>query len=69
MSSFGRQLFLEGNMILGLAKDVFVPVDTGILRASGFVTRPVRAGNTVFVEIGFGGFAKDYALIQHRGIF
>lgn len=40
------------------------PVDTGALRASGFVTVPTRA--TPNIQIGFGGPAKAYAAIQHE---
>lgn len=43
-----------------------VPVDTGILRASGFVAPPVIAGNDVTVTLGYGGAAAAYALPVHE---
>ena len=42
------------------------PLDVGTLRNSGYVTLPRRDGNDVFVEAGFGGAAKAYAVRQHE---
>ena len=43
-----------------------VPVDTGTLRASGTVGRPVIRGEVINVTLSYGGAAKDYAIIQHE---
>ena len=42
------------------------PLDLGTLQNSGYVTLPRRDGGGVFVEAGFGGAAKDYAVRQHE---
>lgn len=42
------------------------PVDTGTLRASGYVTTPQDNGSSIEQELGFGGAAADYALVQHE---
>ncbi len=42
------------------------PVDTGVLRSSGFVNPPVRRGRGFEITLGFGGAAKDYAVPQHE---
>lgn len=45
-----------------------VPVDTGTLKASGYVEKPKRDGDTVSVEMGFGGAAEDYAIPVHEDL-
>lgn len=47
--------FQIGEEIIGESKEKFVPVDQGILRASGFVELPRISGAKVSVELGFGG--------------
>ncbi len=47
--------FQIGEEIIGESKEKFVPVDQGILRASGFVELPKISGASVTVELGFGG--------------
>lgn len=42
------------------------PVDTGVLRASGFVNPPAVRGRAFEIVLGFGGAAKDYAVPQHE---
>jgi hypothetical protein len=42
------------------------PLDLGTLQNSGYVTLPRRDGGGVFVEAGFGGAAKAYAVRQHE---
>lgn len=59
-------LFQEGEAIMADAKANYVPVDTGVLRASGMVAAPEIDGNTVSVAMGFGGAASAYALVQHE---
>ncbi len=38
----------------------------GTLRASGYVAKPVREGRKISVELGYGGAASDYAVVQHE---
>lgn len=42
-----------------------VPVDTGSLRASGYVAQPERDGNKLSVELGYN---KDYAVYVHENL-
>lgn len=43
-----------------------VPVDTGVLRASATVSAPIISGSNVSVELGYGGAASAYAMVQHE---
>jgi len=61
-------LFQEANVILTASKQDYVPVDTGVLRASGFVEPPVETPNGGSVTLGFGGGAIDYAVIVHEDL-
>lgn len=61
----GFALFAEGNRIMEDSKQV-VPVDTGTLRNSGTVMPPQVSGGGVSVELGYGGLARDYALVIHE---
>lgn len=45
-----------------------VPVDTGTLRASGFVAEPVRKGRNISVTLSYGGAAEDYAIPVHENL-
>lgn len=45
-----------------------VPVDTGALASSGYVTEPREAGNDVNIGLGFGGPAAPYALVVHEDL-
>jgi hypothetical protein len=42
------------------------PVDVGALKGSGYVTQPEEAGGWIVSNLGFGGPAKDYAIVQHE---
>lgn len=53
--ALGSAFFQIAEEIIGLSKEKFVPVDQGILRASGFVEVPKISGSNVSVELGFGG--------------
>lgn len=44
------------------------PVDTGTLRASGFVSKPERKGRNISVMLSFGGAAKTYAIYVHENL-
>lgn len=43
-----------------------VPVDFGDLRRSGTILPPRKVGNYWELEMGYGGAAKDYAMVQHE---
>ena len=58
-------LYQAGSIIMTEAKQR-APVDVGTLRNSGYVTLPRRQGGDTFVEAGFGGAAKAYAVRQHE---
>ncbi len=59
-------LYSEAEAIMTRAKDEFVPVDLGTLRASGMVDPPVIEGATISVRLSFGGAAAAYALAVHE---
>lgn len=78
VSRLGKALYVEAQRILAESQPL-VPVDTGALRASGFVTPPERNGDTVSVELGYGGpaaqvnaktgeSAAGYALYVHENL-
>ena len=71
-------LYAEGQKVLADSLPL-VPVDTGTLRASGYVTEPKREGDQVTIEIGFGGPAAkinpvsgessdSYAIFVHENL-
>lgn len=68
LKAAGGSLFRRGEHVIGRSKDEFVPVDLGILRDSGYVEPPKLDGSEVIVEIGFGGAAAAYALVQHEDL-
>lgn len=43
-----------------------VPVDRGVLRASGTVHEPERNGKNISVTMSYGGAAIDYAVYVHE---
>jgi hypothetical protein len=59
-------LYREGERIMAESQTRYVPVDVGTLKGSGHVKRPDIGRNKVSVELGYGGAAKAYALIQHE---
>ena len=63
-----RAIYAEANNILSDAKKR-TPVDTGTLRASGYVTLPQPSGAGSRVEAGFGGAAKKYAAVVHERVY
>jgi hypothetical protein len=65
-ASLALGLFLEAESIMRASKRE-VPVDEGILRASGFVKRPTIRRGRIQVVLGYGGAAKAYALFIHEG--
>lgn len=62
----GAGLYVLGNEIMTDSKHR-VPVDLGTLKGSGYVTLPMTTtGKDVRVELGYGGPAKAYAVVQHE---
>lgn len=64
-TAVARALYVAGNVVMTDAKQR-APVDFGTLRASGYVTLPDPNSAKPKVEVGFGGAAADYALVQHE---
>lgn len=62
----GARLYRFGEIIITDAKQNYVPVRDGILRASGFVEQPKISQREITVRIGFGGAAEAYAAAQHE---
>jgi hypothetical protein len=60
-----RALYKYGNVEMTEAKRL-TPVEFGTLRDSGVVDEPEWQGNTLSMELGFGGAAEDYALYVHE---
>lgn len=65
--SIARDTYKRGLRILEVATRL-VPVDTGVLRGSGFVQIPEIAGDRVSTTIAFGGPAAPYAFIVHEDL-
>ena len=62
----GQGLFQFGSRIMNESKERYVPVRTGALKASGQVHPAESKGNTVSVELSYGGDASAYALAVHE---
>lgn len=60
-----RAVFSEANTVLNESKKI-VPVDLGVLKNSGKVSRPEVTPAGVEVEITYGGAAAPYALYVHE---
>lgn len=58
-------LYLEANIIMTESKRI-VPVDTGALKASGFVADPEFQRRNIRVMMAYGGAAKEYAIYVHE---
>lgn len=61
-------LVQQAEAIMSESKSRFVPVDTGVLRASGVVGAPQVGSDGIEVKMGYGGAAEDYAVIQHENL-
>jgi hypothetical protein len=61
-----RALFEEAEAIMADSKEHFVPVDVAALKTSGHVQLPTKDADGVSVTMGYGGAAKDYAIVQHE---
>jgi len=63
-----QQTLVEtGDAILDAAKNDYVPVDTGVLKDSGFL-EAIELGHQFVVTVGFGGAAAAYALYVHEDL-
>ena len=60
-----RALYREAEGVIAEAK-LETPVDTGALRASGYVAQPVVQAQSVSIQFGFGGPAAPYAVFVHE---
>ena len=67
-SDMAGPLFLEAGLIMTKSQRI-VPVDFGTLKASGVVRKPDVSRSKVTVELGYGGAAQAYALVQHEANF
>lgn len=61
-------LFQQCEIVMTDSNTNYVPVRDGILRASGFVKRPVIEPGKISVTLGYGGAAKAYAAVQHENL-
>ena len=64
-AAVGAGLYLVANNIMTEAKRI-APLDFGTLSRSGYVALPAWDGGRYGAEMGFGGFAEDYAVRQHE---
>lgn len=65
--ALGVGLYQSGVAMMTASK-ALVPVDSGTLKASGYVTLPSFTGDVLDVELGYGGPAY-YAVLQHENLF
>jgi hypothetical protein len=65
-NSFALALAEEASVVFARSQ-MLVPVDTGLLRSSGYVSPVQSDGKTSYVEISYGGPASAYAMIVHEG--
>src|SRR5262245_29859556 len=64
----GEALYAEGNRIMGQSVQL-VPVDTGLLRSTAHVDRPIQEGPIVSVELSYGSNGvAPYAWVQEWDI-
>lgn len=62
-----KSLYQSANRIMEVSKDVYCPVDTGALRASGNVALPeITSGHNVKVDMGYGNSSVSYAIFVHE---
>lgn len=68
LKAIGAGLYLEAQMAFNESQTL-VPIDTGILRASGHITSPKITPDSVEITIAYGGPANSYAFIVHERIY
>lgn len=60
-------MYQEGEKIMAISKEKYVPVATGNLKSSGQVSLPKTSGGTrVEVEMGYGNSSTEYAIYVHE---
>ena len=68
MAPLGEALYEEGNRIMGESVQL-VPIDTGLLRSTAHVERPLSTGASVEVELRYGSHGlAEYAIVQHEDV-
>jgi hypothetical protein len=60
-------LYQEAQIMFANSQRI-VPVDTGTLARSGILNAPRVEGATTIIDMGYGGAASAYALIQHENL-
>lgn len=66
LHALGGALYRLALAVMADSQEHHVPVDTGVLKASGFVELPVISLLDASVTLGYGGAAKDYATVVHE---
>jgi hypothetical protein len=61
-------LYQEAEKIMTDSKENYVPVRDNVLRSSGYVDDPEINADGISIEMGYGGAAADYAVIQHENL-
>jgi len=64
-AELGKALYAEAELIMTESKKQ-VPVDTGTLQGTGHVEQPEYDHDQVIVQMGYGGPAAPYAVVQHE---
>lgn len=59
-------LYGSAQEIMTESQDRYCPVDTGALRSSGRVEKPVVESNNASVLLGYGSASVDYAVAVHE---
>jgi len=60
-------LYQVGQELMTRSK-ALVPVDTGTLKGSGYLTEPAHEGGLTTVQVGYGGPSEAYAVRQHEDL-
>lgn len=63
---YSQTLFEEAEKVMSDSKENYVPVVTGTLRSTGYVSLPVALSDRVVISLGYGGPAARYALKVHE---
>ena len=64
----GEALYEDGNRIMGQSVQL-VPVDTGLLRSTAHVERPVTTATGVEVELRYGSHGlAEYSIVVHEDV-
>lgn len=66
-NAVAQGIYLEGNNVMTESKEMS-PVEWGTLKNSGYVTLPEMHGGRLVSELGYGGPAAEYAVVQHEHI-